>query len=137
MFELHPQLAADTHPVGDLALCRILLMDDANWPWVILVPRRPDIREICELSDDDQVALVRESSRLAGALQTLFTPDKLNIAALGNVVPQLHLHHVARHRGDPAWPKPVWGTRPRKPYDLADAHAIVAKLAAELRLPYP
>lgn len=136
-FTLHPQLVADTHPVGDLALCRVLLMDDANWPWVILVPRQPKISEICELSDADQVALIRESSRIAGTLQELFTPDKLNVAALGNQVPQLHLHHIARHRGDPAWPKPVWGARPRRPYDLADAHAIVARLAFHLGVPYP
>ena len=136
-FTLHPQLVADTHPVGDLALCRVLLMDDANWPWVILVPRQPKISEICELSDADQVALIRESSRIAGTLQELFTPDKLNVAALGNQVPQLHLHHIARHRGDPAWPKPVWGARPRRPYDLADARAIIDKLAFALGVPYP
>ena len=136
-FELHPQLAADTHAVGDLALCRVLLMDDSNWPWVILVPRRPGMREICELSDDDQVALVRESSLLASNLIEMYAPEKLNVAALGNQVPQLHLHHIVRHSYDPAWPKPVWGALPRQPYAPARAKETVKRLAFNLGLPYP
>lgn len=136
-FELHPQLKADTHLVGDLPLCRVLLMDDANWPWAILVPRRAGIREICELSDADQVALVRESSLLAANLIDQFKADKLNVAALGNQVPQLHLHHIVRHAYDPAWPKPVWGALPRQPYLPAKARETVKKLAFQLGLPYP
>jgi diadenosine tetraphosphate (Ap4A) HIT family hydrolase len=136
-FELHPQLAADTHPVGDLPLCRVLLMDDANWPWVILVPRRPDLREICELSDADQHTLIRESSLVASNLIELFNADKLNVAALGNQVPQLHLHHIVRHTYDPAWPKPVWGALPRQPYAPAKARETVKRLAFQLGLPYP
>ena len=136
-FELHPQLKADTHFVGDLPLCRALLMDDANWPWVILVPRRPDVREVFELSDQDQVVLVRESSLLAANLSDMFKADKLNIAALGNQVPQLHLHHIVRHSYDPAWPKPVWGALPRQPYSPAKAKETVKRLAFQLGLPYP
>ena len=137
MFDLHPQLAADTHLVGDLALCRVLLMDDSNWPWVILVPRRPAIREVFELSDPDQVALMRESSLVGGNLIEMFQGDKLNVAALGNQVPQLHLHHIVRHTYDPAWPKPVWGALPRQPYLPARAKETVKRLAFNLGLPYP
>ena len=137
MFELHPQLAADTHPVGDLALCRVLLMDDAHWPWAILVPRRAAVREIFELGEADQAQLLRESSLVARRMAELFAADKMNVAALGNVVPQLHVHHIVRHRGDPAWPKPVWGQLPRQPYDAAAARATVARLAAALDLPEP
>ena len=133
MFELHPQLARDCHLVGDLTLCRVLLMDDANYPWTILVPRRDSVREICELSEADQLQLMRESSQLARAMQTLFHPDKLNIAALGNRVPQLHLHHVARTTNDPAWPDPVWGRVLRQPYDAGRARELVASLAVALR----
>ena len=136
-FELHPQLAADTHCVGDLPLCRVLLMDDSNWPWAILVPRRPGVREICELSDADQITLVRESSLLAGNLIEMFKADKLNLAALGNQVPQLHLHHIVRHSDDPAWPRPVWGALPRQPYAPARATETVKRLAFQLGLPYP
>lgn len=134
-FELHPQLASDTHPVGDLPLCRVLLMDDANWPWAILVPRRPGVREAYELGADDQAQLARESSQVAAAMAALFAADKMNVAALGNVVPQLHLHHIVRHRDDPAWPRPVWGALPRQPYAPAAARAAVARLAAALGLP--
>jgi len=134
VFELHPQLAADTHLVGDLMLCRVLLMDDASWPWLILVPRRAGIREIYELNDADQVQLVRESSQLAATLLELFKPDKLNIAALGNVVPQLHLHHIARHTYDAAWPSPVWGRLPRQPYEPARARETVRRVAFDLGL---
>ena len=136
-FELHPQLKADTHLVGDLALCRVLLMDDSNWPWVILVPRRPAVREICELNDIDQVTLIRESSLVGGNLIELFAADKLNVAALGNQVPQLHLHHIVRHSYDPAWPKPVWGALPRQLYTPARAKETVKRLAFNLGLPYP
>ena len=134
-FALHPQLTAETHPVGDLPLSRVLLMDDSNWPWLILVPRRADIREICELDDEDQVQLMRESSQLASALLELFKPDKLNIAALGNLVPQLHLHHIVRHSYDAAWPSPVWGRLPRQPYLPARARERVRQLGFQLGLP--
>lgn len=108
-WSLHPRLAADTVFIGDFALSRLLLSNDAHYPWTILVPRRADIREIHELSEVDQQQLLRESMLLSRALMTAFSPTKLNIAALGNMVPQLHVHHIARYENDAAWPAPVWG----------------------------
>lgn len=129
-FKLHPQLEADTHFICDLELCRVLLMDDANYPWVILVPRREGIREICELSREDQHQLSDESAQVARAMLEIYKPDKLNIAALGNQVPQLHVHHLARYTTDPAWPNPVWGRVPRLPYADEAAAAVAALRAA-------
>ena len=120
-FRLDPRLAEDTLPIVDLPLCRALLFNDRRYPWVILVPRRNDVREIHHLPTESRQQLLAESCRIAAALEQLFGPDKLNIAALGNIVPQLHLHHVARWRGDPAWPGPVWGHSPRQPYAAAEA----------------
>jgi diadenosine tetraphosphate (Ap4A) HIT family hydrolase len=131
-FELHPRLAADTFDAGALALCRLLLMNDANYPWFILVPQRAGVREICELADADQAVLLRESVALQRAMLAAFAPDKLNVAALGNVVPQLHLHHVARFATDPAWPAPVWGRAPARPYAAAAAAARIAALMQAL-----
>ncbi|HUS25384.1 MAG TPA: HIT family protein [Candidatus Binatia bacterium] len=131
-FELHPQLAADTLPVGDAPLCRVLLMNDARWPWCILVPRRAGVREIYELSDADQQQLLRESSRMGRALMQRFDGEKLNVAALGNVVPQLHVHHVVRHAADPAWPAPVWGRPPAQPYEERAARERVTLIAEAL-----
>jgi diadenosine tetraphosphate (Ap4A) HIT family hydrolase len=119
MFALHPQLQADCIPLGRFPLCQLLLLNDANYPWFILVPEREDIREIYQLSADDQLQLLRESSQLAQQLADRFKADKMNIAALGNVVPQLHLHHIVRYRHDPAWPAPVWGKVPPQPYGAA------------------
>jgi diadenosine tetraphosphate (Ap4A) HIT family hydrolase len=121
-FRLHPQLEADSQLVGDLPLSRVLLLDDSRYPWVILVPRRAAVREIFELAPADRIALLDESCRLGELLMRSFGGEKLNVGALGNLVPQLHLHHVVRHRGDPAWPGPVWGHSPRVPY-AADACA--------------
>lgn len=115
--------------MGRLALCRLLLMDDSQYPWFILVPERPDISEIHQLADADRARLWEESALLSRALVKGFAPDKLNIAALGNQVPQLHVHHIARYRHDPAWPQPVWGKLPPKPYYGAE----VEKLRALLR----
>ncbi|MDX9740625.1 MAG: HIT family protein [Gammaproteobacteria bacterium] len=117
MAELHPRLREDTFELGCLPLCRLLLMNDANWPWFILVPDRAGITEIHQLDAADQWQLTRESSFLALRLSTHFRADKLNIAALGNVVPQLHVHHIVRYRTDPAWPAPVWGRLAPKPYE--------------------
>lgn len=119
-FILHSQLEADCHLVGDLPLSRVLLLDDRRYPWVILVPRRVAVREIFELGMADRAALLDESCRLGEFLMRTFGGDKLNIGALGNLVPQLHLHHVVRRLGDPAWPGPVWGHSARVPYG-ADA----------------
>ncbi|GJE11345.1 MULTISPECIES: HIT domain-containing protein [Methylobacterium] len=115
-FTLDPRLAADTVEVGDLALCRVLLMDDARFPWLILVPRRPEVSEITDLSEADAAALWQEMQLATRVMQALAKPDKVNVAALGNVVAQLHVHVVGRFRSDPAWPGPVWGFETRKPY---------------------
>lgn len=106
--------------LGRFALCRLLLMNDANYPWFILVPERENIREIHELNDADRHALWDESAVLARALAAVFKPDKLNIAALGNQVPQLHVHHIVRYTHDAAWPQPVWGKVPPRPYYSAE-----------------
>ncbi len=132
MFELHAQLAADCLPVGTMTLSRVLLLNDANYPWFILVPEREGVTEIHELAHDDQVLLIEESSLLASALETVLRPDKLNIAALGNMVAQLHVHHIARYRTDVAWPAPVWGRVPATPYEVADARRLIERVRAAL-----
>lgn len=114
-FALDPRLAADTRPVLDLPLSAVRLMDDARYPWLVLVPRRPGVVEILDLDPGDRLALWEEVQLCAAVLRELESPDKLNIGALGNVVPQLHLHVVARRRDDDAWPGPVWGAHPRIP----------------------
>src|SRR5712691_12008622 len=114
-WSLHPQLAKDTIEVGDLPLARVLLMNDANYPWLVLVPRRHDATEIIDLDEDDQEMLIREIALLAGVLKDVTACDKLNIAAIGNVVPQLHMNVVARRRDDALWPRPVWGAAPASP----------------------
>jgi diadenosine tetraphosphate (Ap4A) HIT family hydrolase len=116
MFTLHNQLAKDCVPLGDLPLCRVLLMNDAQYPWLILVPRRVDVAELFQLSRIDQRQLLDETSSVAAALAGHFRADKMNVAALGNVVPQLHVHVIVRYSGDPAWPRPVWGALPAQSY---------------------
>ena len=109
MFELNPRLEADTDWVLDLQLSRVLLMNDSRYPWLILVPRIPNVREWLDLSSTDQALLLAEQLQVSQCLQTLLSPDKLNIATLGNIVPQLHLHIIARFETDFAWPSTVWG----------------------------
>jgi len=121
-FILDPRLAADTHLVGDLDLSRVLLMDDARFPWLILVPRRANLRELTDLDTGDQQRLLAEIDRCARVLRTLEKPDKLNIAALGNVVAQLHVHVIARRANDAAWPRPVWGFGERVPHASPELH---------------
>ena len=116
MFTLDTQLQKDTIAIASLPLCELLLMNDANYPWLILVPRREDVRELIELSTEDQLQFLQESNAVARLLQTQFSAEKLNIAALGNVVAQLHIHHVARFKSDAVWPKPVWGAMPAVAY---------------------
>lgn len=116
---LHAQLAADTHVVGDFPLGRLLLMRDAQYPWCILVPRIAGAKELHRLDDADQLQVLRESVALSRAMELIFKPHKMNLAALGNMVPQLHLHHIARYKGDAAWPAPVWGRHPAQPYEAA------------------
>jgi diadenosine tetraphosphate (Ap4A) HIT family hydrolase len=115
-YELHPQLAADTHPLAALELCELRLMDDANYPWLVLVPRVADARELIDLDATQRHALTEEIDRAARLLREAFRPHKLNVAALGNLVPQLHVHVIARDENDPAWPAPVWGRVAARPY---------------------
>jgi diadenosine tetraphosphate (Ap4A) HIT family hydrolase len=114
---LHPQLGADTHPVAMLALCELRLLDDANYPWLVLVPRIVDARELIDLDGQQQAGLMREIDRTARVVRDLFRPHKLNIASLGNLVPQLHVHVIGREVDDPAWPAPVWGRVQARPYE--------------------
>ena len=120
-FELHTRLAADCIRVGRLPLSMLLLMDDARYPWFVLVPQRSGISEVFQLPEADQCQLWRESAVLARNLMQSFHADKINIGALGNLVPQLHIHHIARFSSDPAWPGPVWGHSAPVPYEK---HAI-------------
>lgn len=131
-FSLHPQLAADTFEVTKLGLCRVLLMNDSTYPWLILVPERADVREIHALKEADQQTLMREISHVASVMETLFEADKMNVAALGNMVPQLHVHIIARYEGDAAWPGPVWGKVPAKAYEPAACDDSIAKIKEAL-----
>lgn len=131
-FRLDPRLAADTLPLGDLPLCRALLMNDARFPWVILVPRRPDLAELHQLAAADRARLWAETLACGAVLAQYGT--KVNTGALGNIVRQLHIHVVARQAGDAAWPGPVWGSGPRQPYDPAAAAARIAQLSEALGL---
>ncbi len=132
MFQLDPRLQKDCIVIGDFPLCRLLLMNDATYPWFILVPRRENSREIHRLSDADQQQLWRESAQLAQWMEQAFAFEKLNVAALGNVVSQLHLHHVGRSPSDPCWPGPVWGQRPPVAYTAAVSEKIVRQARSEL-----
>lgn len=131
-WHLHPQLADDTHPLAHWPLCEVRLMDDAHHPWLILVPRVEDAVDITDLDAARQSTLMREIDRAARALQLAVKPHKLNVAALGNVVPQLHVHVIARYRDDIAWPRPVWGTATAQPYSPEQLVERVALLGAAL-----
>ncbi|HEY5803070.1 MAG TPA: HIT family protein [Lysobacter sp.] len=115
-WQLHPQLAEDTHPVAHLGLSELRLMDDANHPWLILIPRVADAVELVDLDEQQQTTLMREIAAASRALQAEFKPNKINVAALGNAVPQLHVHVIARFHDDIAWPRPVWGTASAQAY---------------------
>jgi len=132
MFTLHPILARDTFTLGHFELCQLLLMNDCNHPWFILVPRVDNVQEIFQLSPRQQNQLMTESSHLGSIIQTVFRGDKLNIAALGNVCSQLHLHHIVRYKSDPAWPAPVWGKIAAKPYNEKDKTRIIEQLQSRL-----
>jgi diadenosine tetraphosphate (Ap4A) HIT family hydrolase len=133
-FSLDPQLDADTVPVGDLPLCRVLFNDDANYPWLILVPRRAAAVELVDLAEVDRTQLMHEVAQVGGALKSATACDKLNVAALGNVVAQLHVHIIARRTTDAAWPKPVWNVAPRRPYDAAERARLIKTLRAALHI---
>lgn len=126
MFELHPQLAADTVPIVTWPLSEVLLINDANYPWLVLVPAREDLRDFDDLAPDDLHRASEETVRASKALKAAFAPDKINVGALGNVVPQLHIHVIARFIDDAAWPQPIWGVVPAQPYA---AEALEARLA--------
>ncbi len=124
-FELDNRLARDAFVIGDLPLCRVLLMNDARWPWLILVPRREGLVELTDLERADQTQLMEEAGRASRFLKNHMPADKINVGALGNIVRQLHLHVVARVVGDPAWPGPVWGHGAATPYDDGAARALI------------
>jgi len=128
-FELHPRLAADTFVIGELALCRLLLMNDCRYPWLILVPRREALRDFDDVPMADKPAFHREIDFASAVLRHETRASKLNIGALGNMVPQLHVHVVARFEGDEAWPGPVWGFGVAKPYAADAATQLIARLA--------
>ncbi|KXU36770.1 histidine triad (HIT) protein [Ventosimonas gracilis] len=132
MFRLDPRLAADCLPLGDFPLCQLLLMNEARYPWFILVPRRNAVTEVFQLSQEDQAQLWQETTRLAETLKDSFAADKINIAALGNQVAQLHVHVIARKRSDAAWPAPVWGRFTPEAYSPQQIEAIRTRLGLAL-----
>ena len=131
-FVLHERLAADTMPVADWALSRVLLMNDARFPWVILVPKRAGLTEIHELKHAERMVLIEEINRASLGLMTLTNAVKINVGALGNLVPQLHIHVVARRPGDAAWPGPVWGSGPAAVYEQGVKDELLGKLRDKL-----
>jgi len=132
MVDLHPQLQADSVPVIMLELCEVRLQTDANFPWLVLVPQRGGAREIHLLSEDDQQTLMREISFVSSRFEALMGAEKMNVATLGNMVPQLHIHIIARFKGDLAWPGPIWGIVPRKAYERQALKQLMEKLKAVL-----
>jgi diadenosine tetraphosphate (Ap4A) HIT family hydrolase len=129
-FLLHPRLAADTHVAADWPLCRVLVMNDARYPWLVLVPRRDGVTEVTALDAADRTQLMDEITRAGRLVQAFPGVAKLNIGALGNLVPQLHVHVVGRQQGDPAWPGPVWGHSPGMPYQTAALDRILGLVRA-------
>ena len=132
MITLNPQLEKGSIALGEFELCSLLLINDSNYPWFILLPNRENISEIFQLSSTDQQQLMIESSFFSKILEKAFNADKINVAALGNVVPQLHIHHIARYRNDACWPDPVWGAVPSIPYTDNQQRTIIDKLQALL-----
>ena len=133
-FQLDPQLERDTVLIADWHLCQVRLMNDSRYPWVILIPKVPDIAEIHELAEEQHLLLLGESVRLSKALDQLFAPYKLNVAALGNVVRQLHIHHIVRFEHDASFPRPVWGVGEAVPYDADTLNETVNGLKIALNL---
>ncbi|NZA25907.1 HIT domain-containing protein [Luteimonas sp. SJ-92] len=131
-FAMDPRLAGDTHPLASLPLCELRLMDDANYPWLVLVPRVAGARELIDLAPEQRSALVEEIDLASRLLRDVVRPHKLNVAALGNLVPQLHVHAIARFEDDPAWPAPVWGRVAARPYTPEALVERVARLRAAL-----
>jgi diadenosine tetraphosphate (Ap4A) HIT family hydrolase len=132
MFELHPQLAADCHVLGSYDLSLLLMLNDAHYPWFVLVPRRPGLTELYQMSEADAARFWGESRMLSQQIMRIFQGDKLNVAALGNMVPQLHVHHIVRFATDVAWPKPVWGASPAQPLTARQLEERLTLLRAGL-----
>jgi len=133
-WSLNSQLEGDTIDIGDLPLCRVLVIKDAHYPWLLLVPRRPDIVEIIDLGEVEQAQLMTEISRVSRALKDVTKCEKLNIAALGNVVPQLHVHVIAHRSSDVAWPRPVWGAAPPLAHDPEEIQHFIRGLRRKIWL---
>jgi diadenosine tetraphosphate (Ap4A) HIT family hydrolase len=133
-WSLHAQLKNDTIDIGDLPLSRVLVIKDANYPWLLLVPRREGAVEIIDLDEVEQAQLMTEVSRVARALKEITKCDKLNVAALGNVVPQLHVHVIARRKGDAAWPRPVWGVVPPLAHDAEEVQNFISAIRKKIWL---
>jgi diadenosine tetraphosphate (Ap4A) HIT family hydrolase len=133
-FQLHPRLKEDCIAIGRFDLCQLLMMNDSQYPWFILVPEKAGIKEIYQLSKPEQHTLTEESSYLAEKLATLYKADKLNIAAIGNLVPQLHIHHVVRHQTDKAWPAPIWGKFDAIPYTQQQISENIARVKKQLKI---
>lgn len=136
MFAIHPRLAADTVAVLEWRLCRVLLMNDRTFPWLVLVPARENVSEIHQLDATERCVLIEEIARAGRVLLDMTRADKVNTAALGNVVPQLHIHVIARFQHDTAWPRPVWGVLPPTPYDRDELSEMVARLRKRLGDPW-
>ena len=133
-WSLHSRLKEDTIDIGDLPLCRVLVIKDAHYPWLLLVPRRAETVEIIDLGEVEQAQLMTEISRVARALKEITKCEKLNIAALGNMVPQLHVHIVARRSSDAAWPRPVWGVVPPLAHDAEEVQRLIGALRRKIWL---
>jgi len=131
-FQLDTRLETDSVAIGQFGLCQLLLMNDSQYPWFVLVPRRADKTEIFQLSEQDQNQLWLESRLLSMAIMDIYLGDKLNVAAIGNIVSQLHLHHVVRFKDDPCWPKPIWGQLPMKAYSAGKIAEIKQKVSNQL-----
>lgn len=132
MFTLHPRLAADTHEIATLGVSHVRLMKDANYPWLILVPAQDGLTGIHQLDAADAMAVMSEISHASRALDVFCAPARINVAALGNMVPQLHIHIIARFEHDPAWPRPVWGAVPAKNYNDKDLQRTIALIKQAL-----
>jgi len=133
-FQLHPRLEQDCIAIGRFELCRLLMMNDSQYPWFILVPERADLQEIYQLSKTERELLTEESSYLAENLAAFYRADKMNIAAIGNMVPQLHIHHIVRYKSDKAWPAPVWGKFDAVPYSEQQIADNVARIKGQLKM---
>ncbi|MBN2654888.1 MAG: HIT domain-containing protein [Nitrospirae bacterium] len=134
IFELNQRLRADTFEVAVLDLSLLLLMNDKTAPWLILVPQRQEIKEMHHLDKNDLAMLAEEITLVSCLVEKVFVPDKINVASLGNIVPQLHIHIVGRFKNDRAWPGPVWGASGAEPYDATEAARLIERLKSELKI---